>query len=162
MAIEILFLVLNAIYYYLPAYFANGMPIAFGGGFPLDFGKNWKDGRRIFGDGKTFRGALFGILVGTLAIGLIQKKVELALFMSVGAILGDLVKSFVKRRLGHESGERFFPWDQIDFLIGATILGALIEAPHIGFVIAIFIITPLLHLAANYGAFKLKLKKVPY
>ena len=159
---EIVVLIIGAIYYYLPAYFANGMPILFGGGLPLDFGKNWKDGRRIFGDGKTFRGAIFGILVGTLAIGTIQGNLELACFMSIGAILGDLIKSFHKRRLGYQSGEKFFPWDQIDFLIGATIFAALIEAPHIGFVIAIFVITPIIHLATNYGSFKLKLKKVPY
>ncbi len=162
MTTEIFLLVLSAIYYYLPAYFANGMPIVFGGGTPLDFGKNLSDGHRIFGDGKTFQGAIFGILIGTLAIGLIQGNLKLALFLSVGAILGDLVKSFIKRRLGHKSGERFFPWDQLDFLIGATILSAIIEMPRLEFVIAIFLITPLVHLATNYGSYILKMKKVPY
>src|SRR3989344_4832589 len=153
MATEIVFLILNAIYYYLPAYFANGMPIAFGGGFPLDFGKNWKDGKRIFGDGKTFSGLIFGIGVGTLAIGTIQGKLELAFFISVGAIFGDLIKSFVKSRLRYNAGEKFFPWDQIDFLIGAIILASIIEAQRIDFVITILVITPLIHLATNYGAY---------
>ena len=52
MAQEILFLILNSIYYYLPAYFANGMPIVFGGGVPIDFCKKWSDGKRNFWDGK--------------------------------------------------------------------------------------------------------------
>ena len=160
MATEILLLVLRAIYYYLPAYFANGMPIAFGDGTPIDFGKKWKDGRRIFGEGKTFRGMLFGIGVGTLAIGTIQGNILLAFLMSLGAIMGDLVKSFVKRRLGYGSGEKFFPWDQIDFLIGATIFVSLVKLPRIDFVIAIFVITPLIHLGTNYISYLLGLKKV--
>ncbi len=162
MAIDILFLILNSIYYYLPAYFANGMPIIFGGGFPLDFYKNWKDGKRIFGDGKTFRGALIGITVGTLGMGVWQGNIKLAFFMSTGAILGDLIKSFIKRRLGYDKGERFFPWDQIDFLIGAIIFSSLIEAQHIDFVITILVITPLIHLTTNYGSYLLGLKKVPH
>lgn len=159
---EILLTVLLAIYYYLPAYFANGMPIVFGGGFPLDFGKNWSDGRRLFGEGKTFRGLLFGIVVGTLAIGTIQGNLKLALFMSAGAILGDLVKSFVKRRLNYMPGEKFFPWDQIDFLIGATLLSSLVKIPPLGYVAAIFILTPAIHALTNYGSYLLKLKKVPW
>ncbi len=162
MTIELLYLILGAIYFYLPAYFANGMPIVFGGGTPLDFEKNWSDGRRIFGEGKTFQGAVFGILVGTLAIGLIQGNLKLALFLSVGAILGDLAKSFIKRRLGHKSGEKFFPWDQIDFLIGATAMSFLVGPLNFEYVVVIFIVTPVVHLLANYGAYTLKLKKVPY
>lgn len=162
MAAQIIWLVLSAIYYYLPAYFANGMPIAFGGGFPVDFGKNWKDGKRILGDGKTFQGMLFGIGVGTLAIGLIQGTFLLAFLLSAGAILGDLAKSFFKRRRKIGSGEKFFPWDQIDFLIGATLLSSIAKIPRIEFIIIIFIITPAIHLLANYGAYKLKIKSVPW
>ena len=153
---------LNSIYYNLPPYFPTGIHFFFGGGFPIDFGKNWSDGKRIFGDGKTFRGALVGIAVGTLAIGSIQGNLKLAFFLSIGAILGDLIKSFVKRRLGYGKGRRFFPWDQIDFLIGATIFSAIIGALRIDFVITIFIITPLIHMATNYGAYLLSLKKVPH
>ena len=162
MVVEILSLILQAIYFYLPAYFANGMPILFGGGTPLDFGKSLKDGRRLFGDGKTFQGAIFGISIGTLAFGTIQGNLLLAFLLSSGAILGDLIKSFVKRRLGHKDGEKFFPWDQIDFLIGATLLVSLVSAPRFEFIIIIFILTPLFHLATNYGAYKIGIKKVPY
>ena len=162
MATEIILLILGAIYYYLPAYFANGMPIVFGGGLPIDFYKKWPDGRRIFGDGKTFRGLLFGIGIGTLAIGLIQNNVALAFFMSVGAMAGDLIKSFAKRRLGYKDGEKFFPWDQIDFLFGATILSSLIQLPPLKFVIVIFILSPIIHLLANKGSYVLGLKKVSW
>ncbi len=157
----IIALILGAVYYYLPAYFANGMPIIFGGGFPLDFYKNWSDGKRILGDGKTFRGVLFGIGVGA-GIGIFQGNVMLAFLMALGAISGDSIKSFVKRRLGYGRGEKFFPWDQIDFLIGATLLSSLVKIPRMEFVLIIFILTPLVHLVTNYGSYKLGLKKVPW
>ncbi|MFA6036169.1 MAG: CDP-archaeol synthase, partial [Candidatus Micrarchaeia archaeon] len=51
----------------LPAYFANSSPVLLGGGAPVDLRRNFSDGRRIFGDGKTWRGLVGGIFVGTLA-----------------------------------------------------------------------------------------------
>ncbi len=162
MAIEILYLVIGAIYYYLPAYFANGMPIVFGGGFPLDFGKNWPDGKRIFGNGKTFQGLIFGIGIGTLAIGLIQGNLLLAFALSLGAMLGDLIKSFIKRRLNYKSGQKFFPWDQIDFLIGATLLSSLVQVPPLKFVIVILILSPIIHLLTNWGSYKIGIKEVAW
>jgi CDP-2,3-bis-(O-geranylgeranyl)-sn-glycerol synthase len=55
----------------LPAYIPNPSAALFGGGRPIDFGRRLKDGYRIFGDGKTYRGLVIGTLCGIL-IGLIQ------------------------------------------------------------------------------------------
>jgi len=55
-------LILKASWLMLPAYMANPTAVVFGGGTPVDMGKNWKDGRRIFGDGKTFRGLIGGTI----------------------------------------------------------------------------------------------------
>ena len=162
MATEIILLVLQALYYYLPAYFSNGMPIVFGGGKPLDFGKNWSDGRRIFGDGKTFRGLIFGIGIGTLAFGLIQGNLKLAFFMAVGALLGDLIKSFAKRRLNKMQGEKFWPWDQLDFIIGATLLSSLVQVPRWEYVAIVFVLAPIMHSLTNWGSYKLGLKNVSW
>lgn len=63
----------------LPAYLANASALTFGGGTPLDMGRSLKDGRRILGDGVTWKGTFIGILIGT-GIGLIQ-----------GMFTGDLV-----------------------------------------------------------------------
>ena len=51
----------------LPAYLPNNCAVIFGGGMPLDFGKDYGDGRRILGDGKTFRGTIGGTMSGILA-----------------------------------------------------------------------------------------------
>ncbi len=47
-----------------PAFFANGGMTFTGGGKPIDKGKNFIDGKRIFGDGKTWSGLIGGILSG--------------------------------------------------------------------------------------------------
>ena len=56
--------ILQALWIILPAYVANASALLIGGGTPIDFGKKWKDGRRIFGDGKTWRGLISGAFLG--------------------------------------------------------------------------------------------------
>src|SRR5665647_3184936 len=51
----------------LPAYLPNSFAAVFGGGKPIDGGRTLKDGRRIIGDGKTYRGLFSGIFFGVLA-----------------------------------------------------------------------------------------------
>ncbi|MHA1490132.1 MAG: CDP-2,3-bis-(O-geranylgeranyl)-sn-glycerol synthase [Promethearchaeota archaeon] len=46
----------------VPGYIANAGMVIVGGGKPIDGGKMWKDGRRIFGDHKTWRGLIKGPL----------------------------------------------------------------------------------------------------
>ena len=41
--------------------------------------------------------------------------------IAAGALVGDMGKSFVKRRLGKKPGSMFQPWDGIDYMIGAII-----------------------------------------
>ena len=53
-------IIFQAFWFILPAYVANASAKLIGGGIPVDFGKTWKDGKRILGDGKTWRGLLFG------------------------------------------------------------------------------------------------------
>ena len=47
-----------------PAFFANGGMTFTGKGDPIDKGKNFIDGKRLFGDGKTWGGLIGGILSG--------------------------------------------------------------------------------------------------
>ncbi len=51
----------------MPAYLSNPFAAVFGGGKPIDGGRTLKDGRRIIGDGKTWRGLFSGIFCGFLA-----------------------------------------------------------------------------------------------
>ncbi|HKZ42688.1 MAG TPA: CDP-archaeol synthase, partial [Candidatus Hodarchaeales archaeon] len=93
-----------------------------GGGPPMDGGRNWRDGKRVFGDGKTWRGFIGGVIIGSLA-GLVQSLIEQnpsailrGFLLSFGALLGDLTGSFIKRRLDIERGQPALGMDQLGFL----------------------------------------------
>lgn len=158
--------------YIIPMYFANSFPILIHGKKPLDFGKKI-NGKRILGKGKSILGTLVGILFGSLAgfifaflfpqiFYLIPNYLVFVILLSVGAMGGDIVESFFKRRIGFESGERLFLFDQIDFILGGLFLSLLIRIPEIEIVIVLIILTIFMHIITNFCAFKLKLKKVPW
>lgn len=114
-------------YFFLPAIAANMAPV-FADHYnilpslnkPLDKNLNYND-RRILGDHKTIRGLVIGIIVGSL-VGLLQGNIILGLGMGLGALWGDALKSFIKRRLDISPGTSWLPWDQTDFVIGASIV----------------------------------------
>jgi len=174
-------LIISAIWIMLPAYLPNSVAAASGGGMPVDMGRCYRDGRRILGDGKTIRGFLVGVSAGIL-VGLCEIVVESAgivsfipphsiicvFTLSIGSLLGDMVKSFFKRRMGIERGGEWILVDQYDFLAGALILTLLfdwqwiISTITIPLLIAILIITPLLHRIVNIIGYKIGVKKVPW
>ena len=128
----------------LPAYLPNSAAAVFGGGKPVDGGRTFKDGRRLLGDGKTWRGTIggtaSGILLGLTQVGLLAGlglalDLELPDFfgsfpfllwviflLALGSLMGDMGASFLKRRMNVERGAKFPGLDQYDFLIGAWLL----------------------------------------
>jgi len=157
--------------YVLPAYFANGAPVLFGGGRPIDGGKLFIDGKPIFGPRKTVRGFLSGVLVGAitgLILGLLgllpilPDALVLGSLMGLGAMVGDLVGSFFKRRLNKAPGSPMPGLDQLDFLLGAVLFSLPYRPPELDVLICALLLTPAIHLATNYGAYKLGLKKEPW
>lgn len=168
----------------LPSYTPNNFAVVFGGGKPIDLGKNFIDGKRIFGDGKTVRGFIAGIC-GGLLIAHIQLIVEgfagiklyssleyssffsLIFCLAFGALIGDLAGSFIKRRAGLKRGASFPILDQLGFLTMAFILAytlspAFLKLFTLQIILTGIVITPLLHLLTNYIAYKLGLKEVPW
>ncbi len=176
-------LVLKTIWLLLPAYTPNNFAVLFGGGKPIDLNKNFIDGRRIFGDGKTIRGFVAGVIGGIIVANL-QLIIErsfgfevyssvahvyirfllLVFLLSFGSMTGDLFGSFVKRRLGFERGRSLPVLDQLMFLVFAYAFASALDEFHMLFTMDILItgviITPALHLLVNVMAYKLKLKDV--
>ncbi|MDO8339773.1 MAG: CDP-2,3-bis-(O-geranylgeranyl)-sn-glycerol synthase [Candidatus Burarchaeum sp.] len=164
----------------LPAYLANASPVILGGGAPVDLGRKFFDGRRIFGDGKTWRGLIGGIATGTLAGALLAflvlgapysvysssaQYVTAAFLMSCGALFGDLAGSFVKRRTGMKPGRPYILLDQLPFIIFALLFLApfgLLPALSLLDWLIILVATLVLHPATNWVAHKLGWKKVPW
>jgi len=143
-------IILQALWIILPAYIANASALLVGGGTPLDFGKKWKDNRRILGDGKTWRGlfsgafigmtAGFGLSVGAKYLGIIEfdlihlndfkgfpLMIPIVFSLCFGALMGDITESFFKRRVGKNRGEDWLVFDQLDFILGALILNFIVS-----------------------------------
>lgn len=181
----ILIACIATLYFILPAYFSNGSGLVFGGGTPVDFGKSDKNGVRWIGDGVTWRGLIAGTLVGTLT-GAIQgiiapyiiaqfgqyiitpiitgipEGIVVGFLLGFGALLGDAIGSFLKRRLGIGRGKPAPILDQLDFIIFAIIFVSPIVELNIIFVVMALALTLIIHLIANGGAYLLGLKDVWY
>jgi CDP-2,3-bis-(O-geranylgeranyl)-sn-glycerol synthase len=171
---DIILLVAQALIFIFPAYCANGTPVLAGGGIRMDFGKNFIDGRRVFGNNKTFRGFFFGWAVGFFVgimegfvFGFDKVPVLLSVLIPLGGLLGDLTGAFIKRRLDIAPGGLLPVVDQIDFVVGAVVFSlplVLINWQGLSWqlIVVVLLITPPIHLFTNFLAYKLKLKKHPW
>jgi len=161
-------LLFNAFSYILPAYVCNSAAALYGGKKPLDLGKKWK-GKRILGDGKTFRGTFFGFVFGIVTAALIGIVLDniyfyllLGVLLTTGALTGDIVGSFFKRRTGFKRGQSVPLLDQWDFVIGAAIFGSVMFLPSFETFAFLLIVTPVIHLFLNVVSYLLKMKAVPW
>ena len=81
--------------------------------FPLDGNATLSDGRPVFGSSKTLRGVILSIALTSACAPLVGLGLEVGFVVAVGAMVGDLFSSFVKRRLGMPSSSKFTGLDQI-------------------------------------------------
>ena len=159
----------------LPAYVANMAPVLMKWccpslASPIDCNKKLF-GKAIFGKNKTWRGLIFGVISGII-ISFIQflinyKPLELISYndwlifgflMGLGAILGDLLGSMLKRQVGIAPGKKFIPVDQLDFVFGSLLLSYTF-VPSWKLVLTICLISPFLHILTNHIAFFTKIRK---
>ena len=166
---DVTILIIAGLKFIFPAYCANATPVLAGGGAKMDFGKNFFDGKRIFGNNKTFRSFFFGWAVG-IDVGLVEKLVFgfqnysllFNIFIPLGALLGDLTDAFIKRRIDIAPGGLLPIVDQIDFVIGAIVISIPLAIITWQLAIAVLLITPPIHLFTNYLAYRMKLKRHPW
>lgn len=175
----IVFKILGIIWFIALLGMANMAPVFFGKipvfNRPVDSGKNWQ-GKRIFGDHKTWRGIIAAVFVGFLFF-ILQRYLfaHLDFFKTIsivnyqdlpwffgalvggGAIIGDLLKSFFKRRANIKSGQSWVPFDQIDYLFGGLLAGLPFYAPGPIEFASIIIIGFILHLFFKFLGFLLKI-----
>jgi CDP-2,3-bis-(O-geranylgeranyl)-sn-glycerol synthase len=98
---------------------ANGSPIVakwmIGDNYaqPLDGNITFVDGRPLFGASKTVRGILVSILITSACAPLLGLGLRIGLLVAITAMAGDLLSSFLKRRLGLQPGSQALGIDQI-------------------------------------------------
>ena len=174
--------VVVAIWVMLPAYIPNNVAVVAGGGRPIDNGRTLDDDKRILGDGKTWRGTAVGTAAG-VAVALVLNQlhpfvsgvvaadpfpIAAAVSLSFGAMFGDILASFVKRRTGRDRGASFPVVDQLDFVGVALVLTAIVatgwflETFTLSVVVAVLVLTPVLHVSTNVIAYVFGLKDEPW
>lgn len=135
---------------------------------PLDGGRTLR-GRRLFGDNKTWRGALVMIGVSTAAAPLqgLLRLPSLEYFdygqaslplvgalLGLGFILGELPNSFLKRQLDVAPGARGGPFfvllDQVDSLVGCLALLAFVWVAPLSVWVWVLVLCSGLHMLVNW------------
>ena len=173
-------LIISATYLFLPALIANAMPVIVVGNImrrktPINGGLVFVNGEPLLGGSKTWEGFTSGILGGMLvgvAIALLVSNpywILYSIVMSLGAMIGDLANSFIKRRLHIKAGNPFIPLDQLSFILSSyalvkilgmdVLLGKEITLVHLSIMTYVALV---LHPLANLIAYILKLKDRPW
>lgn len=74
--------------------------------WPLDNGLTLSDGQRLFGNSKTWRGLCSAVLLTSLVAALAGIEPLTGLLFGALAMTGDLLASFLKRRMGRAESSR--------------------------------------------------------
>ena len=175
-----LIFIIKTFWFLLPAGIANMSPVLFKWvpflNFPVDFNFVYK-GEPLFGKNKTYRGFVFGIIMAIFVIYLqtvsyssFTKEISfidysnvniflLGFLFGFGALMGDLVKSFFKRRLNIKSGNTWIFFDQVDWIIGSLIFVSFYINISLKQVIISVILFGIIHPIINILGYFLKIKK---
>ncbi|MCU0808490.1 MAG: CDP-archaeol synthase [Candidatus Contendobacter sp.] len=131
---------------------ANGAPVVAAavcgdwGSRPVDGGRVLADGHRLLGDSKTWRGLVLAPLACGVGAVLLDWPATVGVVIGAAAMLGDLLSSFIKRRLGMASSSMALGLDQVpeSLLPLLAVAGELgLSWPAIGLTVAWFVVAEL-------------------
>lgn len=147
---------------------ANGTPILLDDLFgrrcawPLDAGLRFVDGRRLVGGSDTLRGLIGALLVTTTAAVLLGLPAQTGMLVGFFAMVGDVLSSFIKRRMALDSGDKAIGLDQVP----ESLLPLLAVKGRHGLswwdVALLVLIFTLFSLAVSRILYRLKLRKRPH
>ena len=145
---------------------------------PVDLHKKI-GGKRIFGDHKTFRGFIFGVLsshlvftwqyyfvqanpesyLSSIAPEFVGFPIYFGALMGFASLGGDALKSFVKRRFDIAPGRPWPPFDQIDWVLGILVALAFFIDLSLIFVFLALLIGIFLHIVTKIIGYFLKINE---
>ncbi len=159
--------ILQTLYVFLPALTANAAPVLLSN-VTLVRRYNRPLWTAAFGSHKTWIGFIGGTIVGaatallqffvhgaplladfTAPYASVASSVAWGALLGVGALTGDTVKSYFKRRLRIPPGGALPVIDGMDHMIGALLFTWPLYAPPVWHVVVLLALSPLLSLAAN-------------
>lgn len=178
-------MIIAALWFFLPAGLANAAPVFAASLFknfdePLDMGKTYR-GKRVFGDNKTWRGLMAGIITATAVVALQKYLFDtniwayehswidyrgispwvLGPLFGAGALLADALESFFKRQRGIEPGNPWIPFDQTDYIIGGCLLSLLVVRLPASYYVWILITWFGMHMLTVYIGYLLGVRDKP-
>lgn len=150
------------LYLMAPAYAANMAPpfVRYWRGWNRPINARW------LGDHKTVIGFGAGVTAAVVVSGIqgqlpwsprepVGSAIARGLTLGLGAMLGDTIKSFAKRRIGIPAGAPWVPFDQVDFVLGALLVGRRHIRPSPREALAIVAFSTVGHVAVNHVAYYL-------
>lgn len=161
---------LQLAWFMLPAYAANMAP---------PFARFWPGWNRplhaaTLGSHKTVAGVALGLLAGFATAGLQAASnvttswpagahwAWIGLGFGAGAMAGDCLKSYFKRRRGLPPGAQWVPFDQLDFVTGSLLVVGPFAGIAVVDVVLILAMSFVGDLAVNRIAYRLGIRATPW
>ena len=167
---EVWIKLLEVFWFFLPAAIANLLPPLFGKipyfKRPIDLGVKLRKAP-LFGPSKTYKGFVVGILGAVLVVYLqvlfypymldytiIDYSTTnvwlLGFLFGFGALFGDLVASFFKRRIRIKSGSPWLFFDQLDWVFGGLAFVSIYIGLNVKLVLGTILVYGILHVLTRY------------
>lgn len=176
-----------SLWFFAPAGFANLAAFLSGKisflnkyNYPVDCYQKFH-GKRILGNHKTVRGFIAAIITGIFICSLevylynsfysirqlvylnysFINPVILGALLGFGALFGDAAKSFFKRQVDITPGTSWFPFDQIDYIIGGVLWSLLYIRLSFPDYLILFIVWLIMHPLSTVTGYLFKLRHRP-
>lgn len=130
--------------------------------YPVDAGKTFIDGRPLFGSSKTIRGIIAAVMGTSVCAPVLGVTWPTGSLIGVAAMAGDLISSFIKRRMARPPSSRTLGLDQIpESLLPALACKSLLAltAADIILIVALFSLGGFI---LSRLLFKMHIRKEPY
>lgn len=130
--------------------------------WPLDGGLVLSDQQRLLGRSKTVRGVVSALLLTPVAALVLGEPAWLGGLLALGAMVGDALSSFVKRRLGRPASSQALGLDQIPEALLPLLLvreHLQLDALTITLLVVAFLV---LELLLSKLLYRLRIRKRPY
>jgi CDP-2,3-bis-(O-geranylgeranyl)-sn-glycerol synthase len=128
----------------------------------VDFGKNLPDNKRVFGPSKTWRGIFSAFAAVPVAAWLLGYSPETGLLIAVYAMSGDLLSSFIKRRLAKDPSSMAPLLDQVPESFFPAFMMMQTFNLDISSVLLLVLMFVILELAFSHVLYRWGVRKRPY
>jgi CDP-diglyceride synthetase len=147
---------------------ANGMPVIASrvlqsrAALPVDLGIRLPDGYALFGKSKTWRGLVAAIVAGCVVAVLLGYGMGFGLVFGALVMLGDLLASFIKRRMGLAPSAQCLGVDQIPEALIPSMYAVFLLDINWWWAVLLALAFMLIELAVSRPLYWLHIRKRPY